>query len=184
MPCAREGAHSCKFLFCGLLMLRLHTEHECLWHLMCYRSTWLFTWNQVYSVFRFTLQSSHFALSLFHFFPLGSRNFSFPFYVSAKTCIFSLVTRKKANDCLSFSQSGSLRFCKRKERRRIVISNHHNNVTILGGKKWQQVKMVCSVAGGIFFLQMTVDPKITTQLEKDLDPWNMRGRTKRIKRKR
>ena len=77
-----------------------------------------------------------------------------------------------------------MRFCKRKERRRIVISNHHNNVTILGGKKWQQVKRVCSVAGGIFFLQMTVDPKITTQLEKDLDPWNMRGRTKRIKRKR
>ena len=58
------------------------------------------------------------------FFPLGQGHFFFPFYISAKTCIFSLVTRKKANDCLSFSQSGSLRFCKRKERRRIVISNH------------------------------------------------------------
>lgn len=44
--------------------------------------------------------------------------------------------------------------------------------------------MVYSVAGGIFFLQMMVDHKITMQLEKDLDPWNMRGRTKKIKTKR
>lgn len=153
MSCAREGANSCKFLFCGLLMLRLHTELECLWHLMCYRSIWFFTWNQVYSVFRFTLQSSHFALSLFHFFPLGSRIFFFFFYISAKTCIFSRVTRKKANQCLSFSRSGSLRLCKRKERRRIVISNHQQTQQCyhFGRKKWQQVKMVCSVAGGIFF---------------------------------
>lgn len=155
---------------------------------MCYRSIWFFTWNQVYSVFRFTLQSSHFALSLFHFFPLGSRNFFFFPSISLPRPVSSYgLPEKKANECLSFSRSGSLRLCKRKERRRIVISNHQQTQQRyhFGRKKWQQVKMVCSVAGGIFFFLNDGGSQDHSGIREG--SWSLkqvRGRTQKIKRKR
>lgn len=69
-------------------------------------------------------------------FPLGPRSFVF-FYISAKTYIFSLVTRKKTNTCLSFSQSSPLRLFvkKRKGGEFWLIINRHNGITTLEGKK-------------------------------------------------